>query len=105
VTFPGVFYVHTAVVETSNGFGAYGDTFDAPYTLPCFVDDGSRLVLNSAGEQVVSTARLFTYPAHEGRFVPNSRVTVNGRVSRVVATHRRDSGALRLPDHIEVELA
>lgn len=103
------FYVHTCTVETYEGTNGYGeDVFDAPFivTAPegCFIEPKRRLVRSSTGEQVVSETTVYTYPAHTGRFLPGSRVTINATVSTVIVAAPFDSGDLDLPDHLVVNL-
>jgi len=101
------FWIHTVTVERKTGVGAYGITYDTAATVTGFVDDGQKLVLNAEGEQVTSTASVFL-PAGTADIPIQSRVTLpatfGGRVTEVVAVGRRDSGALGLPDHIELAL-
>lgn len=105
------FYVDIAVVETITGTTGYGvDVFAAPVTLDpatgngCYVDDGRRLVRSTTGEQVISESTLYTDPSNAALFTPNSRVTVDGIVSRVIKANLNDSGPLGLPDHLAVTL-
>lgn len=105
------FYVHTAIVETLTGTTGYGvDLFAAPVTLDpatgngCFIDDTRHLVRSATGEQVISETTLYTYPASAPYFVPNSRVTIRGVISRVITVNLNDSGPLDLPDHVAVTL-
>lgn len=111
------FYVHTAIVETYEGTNGYGeDVFADPVTLDpadvsvhplgngCWIDDSRKLVRNSTGEQVVSESTLYTYPSNAALFTPDSRVTVNGAVSRVIKVNSNTSGDLDLPDHVAVTL-
>lgn len=105
------FFVHTATVETLAGTTGYGvDLFAAPITLDpatgngCFIDDTRRMVRSSDGEQVISETTLYTYPANAPYFVPNSRVTIRGVISRVITVNLNDSGPLDLPDHVAVTL-
>lgn len=101
------FWVHTVSVERRTGVGAYGLTYAAPAAVTGFVDDGQRLVVNTEGEQVTSTATVFL-PAATADIPIQSRVTLpatfGDRVADVVKVARRDSGPLGLPDHIEVNL-
>jgi len=99
-----VFWVHTATVETFLGAGPTGDTYAAAVVLKGFLDDGVVLVRTSAGEQLVQKTIWFGPLSDAASFVPESRVTVDGRASQVSAIRRRDSGSLNLPDHIEVDL-
>jgi hypothetical protein len=103
------FFIETATVETylgTNGYG--GDTFAAPVQLVspngCWVDNSVKLVRSAQGEQVVSNSRLYTYPANAALFTPDTRVTVDGVITRVLMANVNLSGVLKLPDHVEVEL-
>ena len=107
------FYVHTATVEKFLGETGYGvDTFAPPVVLSpnnapangVFADDSRRLVRNKDGEQVVSETTLYTYPAAAPYFTPDSKVTIDGKVSRVIKTNLNTSGDLDLPDHLAVTL-
>ena len=99
-----VFFIHTAIVETFTGAGPTGDTYAAAVTVKGFLDDGVVLVRTGAGEQLVQKSIWFGPLSDAGKFVPESRVTVNGRANQVSAIRRRDGGSLGLPSHIEVDL-
>jgi hypothetical protein len=106
------FWVHTATVETFKGVGSAGDIFAPPVTLTpgngttdgCFLDDGTKLVRNKDGDEVVSTTRLFTDKGNAALFTPNSRVKLPTRTARVISANSEDSGDLGLPDHLAVAL-
>lgn len=101
------FYVHTVTVETFQGTSGSGtDLFSAPAILTngCFIEPKRRLVRDSTGEQVVSETTVYTYPTNAALFTPNSRVTVNGNVARVITVAPFDSGDLDLPDHVVINL-
>ena len=98
------FFVHTATVESFTGAGPTGDTYAAPVTLKGFLDDGVVLVRTSAGEQLVQKTIWFGPLSDAAAFVPESRVTIDGRAAQVSAIRRRDGGSMHLPDHIEVDL-
>jgi hypothetical protein len=97
-------------VEKFLGTNGYGeDTFAAPVTVVCFADDTRRLVRGTktgtnTSDQIVSESTLYTYPVSSPLFVADSRVTLNGTVSRVIKTNVNVSGALDLPDHVAVNL-
>lgn len=103
-------FVHTITVETFTGTTGYGvDVFDAPVELAppngCWVDGSRKLVRNSAGEQVVSETTIATFNSNAALFTPDSKVTINGVISRVIKANAGDSGSLNLPtDHLEVNL-
>ena len=105
------FYLQTAIVETCQGTDGSGeDVFETPVTLDpdggngCWIDATSKLVQSTDGEQIISASTLYTYPSNASLFTPNSRVTVNGAISRVIRTNLNTSGALDLPDHVAVSL-
>lgn len=99
-----LFFVNSVSVETLTGEGAYGDVFAAPVAVACFVDDAAHLIRNQQGEQVVSNTTIFADTVVAATFAVKSRVTVNGRVAQVITVNPYDSGALGLPDHVEVHL-
>jgi len=98
------FFIHTATVETFTGAGPTGDTYAAPVDVKGFLDDGVVLVQSGAGEQLVQKSIFYAALADADKFVPESRIAVNGRDAQVSAVRRRDGGTLGLPDHIEVDL-
>lgn len=100
-----VFYVHTAVVEPFLNTSGYGvDLFGPAVTVACFADDTRHQIRSSTGELVISETTLYTTVANAPTFVINSRVTVNGNMSRVMKVNTNDSGPLGLPDHCAVNL-
>jgi hypothetical protein len=99
------FNVHTASVETYTGATPTGDGYAAPVDVPGFLDDGLVRVQSSAGEQLVEQTHFYAEPQYAPLFVPESRVTVNGRATQVTQVRRRDGGAMfGLVAHVEVEL-
>lgn len=97
--------VHTATVETFNGAGPSGDTYSAAATVQGFLDDGLVRVQSVAGEELVQKAVFYAAISDAGKFTPESRVTVNGRVGQVTQVRRRSGGPLFGPvAHVEVEL-
>lgn len=99
------FFVHTATVQTFLGAGTTGDTYAAPADRLGFLDDGIIRVQTATGEQLVQKSIWYGPLADASYFVPESRVSVNGRPCQVTAIRRRDGGTLGLPDHIEVEFS
>lgn len=100
----GMFFVHTATVETFEGSGAYGDVYAAPIEVPCFIDDSVQLVRGKTAEEVVSSTTVYADPSYASAFAADSRVTVNGRAAFVINANSLTSGPLGLPDHVEVHL-
>ena len=75
----------TVAVETWTGEGAYGPVYADPVDIVCNVDSTRRLVRNANGEEVVSEFTLQAKRADEATCAPESRVTIAGRVSTVLA--------------------
>lgn len=105
MTFPQSFYVHTASVETFNGTGSYGEDFSPAETIKGLLDDTRQLVVSASGEQVVSESTFYTDLSNATLFTVDSRVTVNGRSTRVLKAKRGDSGGMfATVEHLEVTL-
>jgi hypothetical protein len=98
------FYVHTAQVETWQGAGAYGDVYGPPLVVSCFAEDKIQLVRAKDGQQVVSGSTLYMAAPDGDLFVPDSRVTVDGRVSYVLTQNTNDAPGLDLPEHAAITL-
>lgn len=94
---------HLVTVEPYLGQSANGPKFGPPVTVRAFVDEQTREVRSSTGQQVVSGATVYcqlgpTMP-------PLSRVTLaDGRQTRVINAHRHDGAGLPTPDHLEINL-
>jgi hypothetical protein len=98
------FYVHTASVETFTGAGPRGDTFATAVNVACFVDDAQDVVVTGATLAVNDQTKIYAPLSTVATFAVNSRVTVNGVTALVRNVKRRSSGALNLPDHVEVSI-
>ena len=98
------FFIHTASVETFAGASAYGDTYAAARDVKGFLDDGVVLVRTGTSEQLEQKSIFYAALSDAAKFVPGSRVTVNGRKAWVSTTRPRDGGSLGLPDHVEIDL-
>lgn len=98
------FYVHTVSVETKAGTGAYGDVYAAPVDVPCWLEPKRRLVRNKDGQEVLSTSFLSCDIAHSSTFTPDSKVSHGGTTAYVIGVNSLTSGALELPDHLEIDL-
>lgn len=97
---------HTVQIEPYEGSGAYGDVYGDPADVtPCFVDQKRRLVrvqtTDAAGHEQVSSTTVYAPPTTAP---PGSRVTWNGRTSKVLASAVRDVAGLGLPSHVELSL-
>jgi len=91
-------------VETYRGDTAYGDSYATSRTVQCAIDDQSRLVRGANGDEQLASTTLRTFLKDASRFTLDSRVTVNGRRTFVIATARRDSAGIGMGDHFEVNL-
>lgn len=93
---------HTVRIEPYEGEAGTGPVYGAPVDVPCFREDGRKLVRNQLGEQVVSESTVYCLPGTVAP--PESRVTVNGRTAFVIIAKDRDSGTAQPLDHVEVAL-
>lgn len=99
------FLTQAVTVEPYDGDGAYGPTYTTAETIDeCFVEDKRQLVLAADGTETIAQTTVWADKAHASAFLPESRVTVNGRVMKVIVTELSESGDLDLPDHILVRL-
>jgi hypothetical protein len=98
------FWWHTAAVETYHGTGSFGDDFDPPVSVKGMLEDVRQLVVSATGEQVVSESTFHTDLENADLFTVDSRVTVNGRTTRVLGTKRLDSAGFTNLDHLQVTL-
>jgi hypothetical protein len=96
------FWVHTIMVETFEGTGAMGDVYAVPQYVDGLLEGKVILVRDAAGQQVVSSSQFYTDTAYTDVFAPDSRVTIDGRISYVISQNRADSGRLQLPDHAAI---
>jgi hypothetical protein len=96
-------FIHSAVVETLTGAGAYGDVFTPPSTDSGYLEGSTKLVRDQTGQQVVSSSTWYTDLANAPKYTPDSRVTAGGRVARVVGVNTFET-PLGVEDHVEVYL-
>ncbi|MGP5484575.1 hypothetical protein ACTXMZ_16495 [Brachybacterium alimentarium] len=95
------FWVHETAVRTHKGSGPFGEEYEPPVAVPCFVDARRQLVRDTGGREVTSETTI-TGPVHEGhRFTPGSLTTVNGDERAVITLALRTGGGLDLPEHFE----
>ncbi|WP_240649198.1 hypothetical protein [Streptomyces sp. Z26] len=95
---------HEVAVEAFEGAGAYGETYGPPQTVRGFLDEQTRLVRDTGGNQVSSSSTFYCH-LDAVTAPPQSRVTLpDGRTTTVIAALRRDGGGLPTPDHLEVQL-
>lgn len=97
-------FVHTISVETYLGEGGNGSAYAAPVDVPCFIDGGVKVTRTATGEQLVVNAPVYAPLEHAATLVAESRVTMRGATSRILAATVYDSGDLDLPDHVQITL-
>lgn len=95
---------HEVTAEPYRGEGAYGPVYGPATPLRCYLEQETRLVRDTSGNEVTSTSTLFA--RLDAVALPaQSRVTLpDGRTTTVIAALRRDGGGLPTPDHLEVQL-
>jgi hypothetical protein len=93
----------TVTLAAYTGFGSKGPTFANPVTVAMFADDSRRLVRNATGEEVISETTLYGDPATADQFLVESKVTLNGRIAKVLKTKRNVIGDPDV-DHAEIVL-
>ena len=98
------FYVHTLNVQTFQGTGAMGDVYAAAVDVPGWLEDKRRIVRDKNGQEVVSSSLFACDNAHLAKFTPDTKVTIDGRTAFVIGVANYTSGALGLPDHLEIDL-
>jgi hypothetical protein len=111
-------YGHVIGVHRLTGSGAGVDVFtpalDAdPDDLPCFVNDGTKLVRDQNGNETLSTAQVAHPPVDASgaviERVPPGSVAIlppvfGSRQTRVIACALGDAGDLPVPSHYELAL-
>lgn len=91
-----------AVVEPLTGEGSHGPVFGAPVTVRCFWEDKKKVSKKPDGSELISSTTVWMLPTEV--CPAGSRITVNGRTARVLASSLRVGGGLPTPDHLEVEV-
>ncbi len=81
----GTWMATTVYVETYQGETGYGPSYAAPVAVVCDVAAKRQLVRDANGDEVVSEFIIHAPAASEASFTPESRVTIGGRVSTVLA--------------------
>lgn len=91
-------FVHEVDVRTIKpGTGAYGDQFeDVELAVPVYIEDDSRILINSDGNQIVSSGAVFGDLVNVDKFKLGSMVTLRpGEPERrVIQLDRPDSTKL-----------
>ena len=98
------FWEHTIMVETFEGTGAMGDTYAVPQYVAGFLEGKNITVRDASGNMVTAGTTFYTDSAYADLFTPDTRITIDGRVSYVITQNRNDSGGLNLPDHTMVQI-
>ncbi|HEY1175479.1 MAG TPA: hypothetical protein VGF17_04925 [Phytomonospora sp.] len=102
------FFMHETQVRRRAGTGPSGAVYGDTEPVKGFVDQMSKVVRGATGEEVVASSTVY-YPAGTPIIPLGSTVTLpatfGGQRGVVVDFAVRDSGALGLPDHLEVNLA
>lgn len=94
---------HQLTIEVYEGDGAYGPVYGPATVVRCLLDQKTREVRSSTGEQVVSSSTAICPPDTVGP--PGSRVTLpDGRQTSVIACLDRSAPGLPTPDHVELQL-
>lgn len=96
------FLVHSVTVEPWVGESGYGTPiYGLPVTVGCWVDETTRMVRATDGQEVVSSATITAPPA---TLAPaGTRITLpSGRATTVITIAHADSGPLDLPNHTEI---
>lgn len=99
---PAHMKVHEITIENFAGSGTFGDTWAAPRTVKCWIEDANKLVTNGLGQQEVSTTQVLVDPGDEGPL--KSRITLYGVSRTLIMVTRHTSGGLTFLDHVELML-
>lgn len=100
-------YLWPVLIERFKGRGSSGDVYATGTTEMAMVDDTTRLVTSTDGQQITSQTTLALADGTVA-IPPGSRVTLpatfGGRRTVVIATSVGNSGGLPTPDHVELAL-
>jgi hypothetical protein len=102
VKLPKFLLQHEATIAAYEGDTAVGQSYATAVTVQCLAEDKRRLVKGAAGVEVVSTTTIYCPPDTVAPV--ESKVTVNGRDTKVVARSVHDGGGLPVPSHVELAL-
>lgn len=98
------FWMHTVTVETLQGTGASGDVYAAPAQVQGLLEQTTALVRAATGQEVVAGSKFYTDATNAALFPPDSRVTVNGRLTYVIQVSINEGDAMSLPSHAVVAI-
>lgn len=99
----GVSLYHSVTLERYAGDSAYGPTYEAPEELDCYFEINRRLIRDSNGDQVVSSAKMYI-DAGIDLPPPNSKVTFNGDEYIVMKSDPKNDLLAGGRNHTEVSL-
>jgi hypothetical protein len=103
VSLPARLRTHTISVEPYEGTGSHGPIFGTAVSVTCRVEEKVQLVRANTGEEAVSSTTVF---CDSDVVIPvESRVTVNGRSTSVLAVGNPSTNGRSRLDHLEVFLA
>ena len=100
---PRILTPHTVLVRPWEGESAYGDVLGEERMLQWVrVEEGTKLVRDKTGTEVVSSAWVFIRPEH-APVPPDSEVTLpSGRTAKVISVAHHDTRPA--PEHSELNL-
>ncbi|MDT0567917.1 hypothetical protein RM704_10615 [Streptomyces sp. DSM 3412] len=100
---PRRYLIHEITVEPYVDESSTGSLYGTPTAVRCLLDEQTRAVRTSGGEQVTSTSTAYADLATVAP--PLSRVTLpDGRTTTVIQAKRRDGKRLGTPNHLEIQL-
>jgi hypothetical protein len=104
VKMPAFLLQHEVSVEPYLGSSAYGPRYGPMVTVPCLLEQQTRVVVGADGSDVTSSS-TFRAPLDAPACPPESRVTLpDGDTTTVIACLRHDGRNLPTPQCWEVQL-
>lgn len=98
-------WVNTVTVTPYLGRGAKGPSYGPSVEIHCWIEDEVKLVRDSEGSEVVSSASIYMALDDAAHFPSGSEVVTPSRTAFVITNSRFDSGTLDLGiDHAVVTL-
>jgi hypothetical protein len=96
------FYVHTIHVQTLTGVTAYGKAYAAAAPVVGYLERKQSITRSADGDTAISVATFFADASTAALFTTGSKATIPEPVE-VLSVAVFTSGALGLPDHVEVK--
>lgn len=103
---PPFLLIDTVGVETYRGKTSVGTLFEDIAEVACSVEWKRRIVINRVGadrSEIISEATLWASADESEKLTLQSRVTVDGKVMRIISTTIH--GGLAGPEQVEAVLA